>query len=124
MKIRYLLFPLLAASAQPSLAAEAAKSGAEPTIETAAGSALDRAQALRRVADAMTVEVGRPTGSNTHEAVEAMKARIKAVKRPSRPAAPTDCTDCPDKDAARQPHSASGARKTDCIHCVERAVFV
>lgn len=123
MKIRYLLFPLLAASAQPSLAAEPGPSAAT-TLESAVASNPVRVQHLQRVADAIAVEVGRPASANTREAVEAVKARIKAVKRPSRPANQQNCTDCPEKDAARHPHSASEVRNTDCIHCVEQAVSV
>jgi hypothetical protein len=124
MKIRYLLFPLLAASAQSSLAAEPGTSAATANLAPAVGPNPVRVQDLQRVADAMAAETGRPAGANTRETVEAMKARIKGVKHPSRPADPADCTDCPDKDAARQPHSASEAHDTDCIHCAGQAAFV
>jgi len=124
MKIRYLLFPLLAASAQPSLAAEQGPAAATPPLAPAVGSHPVRLQDLQRVADAMAAEAGRPVGANTREAIEEVKARNKAAKRPSRPADPADCNDCPEKDAARQTHSASQTRNRDCIHCIEEAILV
>ena len=52
MKLKYLLFALLAVGAQPSLAAEPAVGLGENVIESAAAVAAVRRQELQRVADA------------------------------------------------------------------------
>lgn len=124
MKLKYLLFALLAVGAQPSLAAEPASGLGEITIEPAAAVTAVRRQELQRVADALTAEASSKTGVNTREAVEAIKARIKAMKRPSPHAGQPDCVDCPDKGAARHQLSASEAPTADCIHCVDRSASV
>ncbi len=124
MKVKYLLFALLAAGAQPSLAAEPTTGLGEIAIEPAAAITLARRQALQRVADALTAEASSETGVNTRDAVEAIKARIKAMKQPSPPAGQPDCADCPNKGAASQHHSASEASAADCIQCVDRPASV
>ena len=124
MKLKYLLFALLAAGAQPSLAAEPASGLGETAIEPAAAVAAVRRQALQRVADALTAEARVKAGVNTQDAVEAIKARIKAMKQPAPSAEQPDCADCPDKGAARHHHSASEAPTADCIHCVDRPASV
>lgn len=123
MKLKYLLFALLAAGAQPSLAAEPASGLGETAIEPAAAVAAVRRQALQRVADALTAEASAKEGVNTRDAAPAIKARFKAMKRPSPAAEQQDCDDCPDKAVAPQPHSASQTRKSDCIDCVVKAVL-
>ena len=123
MKLKYLLFALLAAGAQPSLAAEPAVGLGESVIESAAAVTAVRRQELQRVADALTAEASSKTGVNTREAVEAIKARIKAMKRPSPHAGQPDCDDCPDKAVAPRPDSASQVRNRDCIDCVEEAIL-
>ena len=123
MKLKYLLFALLAAGAQPSLAAEPASGLGETAIEPAAAVAAVRRQALQRVADALTAEASAKTGVNTRDAVETIKARIKAMKRPSPSAEQPDCDDCPDKAVALRPDSASQVRNRDCIDCVEEAIL-
>ena len=123
MKLKYLLFALLAVSSQPSLAAEPASGLGETAIEPATAVAAVRRQELQRVADALTAEASAKTSVNTREAAPAIKARIKAMKRPSPAAEQPDCDDCPDKAAAPQPHSASQTHKSDCIHCIDEAVL-
>ena len=123
MKLKYLLFALLAAGAQPSLAAEPASGLGETAIEPAAAVVAVRRQALQRVADALTAEASAKTGVNTRDAVETIKARIKAMKRPSPSAEQPDCDDCPDKAVAPRPGSASQVRNRDCIDCVEEAIL-
>ena len=123
MKLKYLLFALLAAGAQPSLAAEPASGLGETAIEPAAAVVAVRRKELQRVADALTAEASAKTGVNTRDAVETIKARFKALKRPSPAAEQSDCDDCPDKAAAPQPHSASQTHKSDCIHCIDKAVL-
>ena len=123
MKLKYLLFALLAASAQPSLAAEPASGLGKTAIEPAAAVAAVRRQALQRVADALTAEASAKAGANTRGAAPAIKARIKAMKRLSPTAEQPDCNDCPDKAAAVQPHSASQTHKSDCTHCIDKAVL-
>ena len=117
MKVTYLFIALVAVGAQPTLAATPAGPG-----ETAVPSV--RAQALQRVADAMSAEPGSRAGANTREAAEAIKARIKAMKRPTPPAEAADCEDCPEKAAApAHPDSASQVRGFDSIDCVEEAIL-
>ncbi len=123
MKLKYLLFALLAAGAQPTLAAEPASGLGETTIEPATAVAEVRRQKLQRVADALTAEASAIAGVNMREAAPAIKARLKAMKRPSPAAEQPDCDDCPDKAAAPQPHSASQTHKSDCIHCIDKAVL-
>lgn len=124
MKLKYLLFALLAAGAQPSLAAEPAVGLGESVMESAAAVTADRRQELQRVADALTAEAIAKAAVNTRDAVEAIKARIKAMKRPSAAAEQPDCADCPDKGAVRHLDSASEASAADCIHCVDRQTSV
>ena len=102
MKLKFLLSALLAAGAQPSLAAEPASGLGETAIEPAAAVTAVRRQELQRVADALTAEASAKTGVNTRDSVETIKARIKAMKRPSPSAEQLDCDDCPDKAGA--PH--------------------
>ena len=123
MKLKYLLFALLAASAQPSLAAEPASGLGKTAIEPAAAVAAVRRQALQRVADALTAEASAKAGVNTRDAAPAIKARFKAMKRPSPAAEQPDCDDCPDKVVAPQAHSASQTHKSDCIQCIDKAVL-
>lgn len=123
MKLKYLLFALLALGAQPALASTPPASEATVAIEPALAVTSARAQELQRVADALTAEMGSKPGANMREAVEALKARIKVMKRPSASDAPRDCEDCPDKAAARRPGSASLVRNRDCIDCIEEAVL-
>jgi hypothetical protein len=123
MKLKYLLFALLAAGAQPSLAAEPAVGLGESVMESAAAVTADRRQELQRVADALTAEASAKAAVNTRDAVEAIKARIKAMKRPSPSAEQPDCDDCPDKAVSTKPPSAGQTRKSDCIHCVDKAVL-
>ena len=123
MKLKYLLFALLAAGAQPTLAAEPASGLGETTIEPATAVAEVRRQKLQRVADALTAEASAKAAVNTRDAAPAIKARFKAIKRPSPTAEQSDCDDCPDKAAAPQPHSASQTHKSDCIHCIDKAVL-
>lgn len=122
MKLNYLLFALLAAGAQPSLAAEpgAGLTATEPGAAVAAV----RRQELQRVVDALTAEASAKAGVNTREAAPAIKVRIKAMKQPAPSAEQPDCADCPDKGAARHHHSASEAPSADCIHCVDRPASV
>ena len=80
MKVKYLLFALLAAGAQPSLAAEPATGLGEIAIEPAAAITPARRQALQRVADALTAEASAKTGVNTRDAVEAIKALSRAAE--------------------------------------------
>ena len=124
MKLKYLLFALLAAGAQPSLAAEPASGLGETAIEPAAAVSAVRRQELQRVADALTAEASAKAAVNMRDAVEAIKARIKAMKRPSPAAEQPDCADCPDKGAVRHLHSASEASAADCIHCIDRQASV
>ena len=124
MKLKYLLFALLAASAEPSLAAEPASGLGKTAIEPAAAVAAVRRQALQRVADALTAEASAKASVNTREAAPAIKAQIKAMKQPAPSAEQPDCADCPDKGAARHHHSASEAPTADCIHCVDRPASV
>ena len=56
MKLKYLLFALLAAGAQPSLAAEPAVGLGESVIESAAAVTAVRRQELQRVADSGITE--------------------------------------------------------------------
>lgn len=121
MKLKYLLFALLAAGAQPSFAAEPA--AGLTTTEPGAAVAAVRRQELQRVADALTAEASAKAGVNTRDAVEAIKARFKAMKRPSPAAEQPDCDDCPDKAVAPRPDSASQVRNRDCIDCVEEAIL-
>ena len=123
MKLKFLLFALLAAGAQPSLAAEPASGLGETAIEPAAAVTAVRRQELQRVADALTAEASAKTGVNTRDSVETIKARIKAMKRPSPSAEQPDCDDCPDKAVSTKPHSAGQTRKSDCIHCIDKAVL-
>lgn len=123
MKLKYLLFALLAAGAQPSLAAEPASGLGETAIEPATAVAAVRRQAVQRVADALTAEASAKAAVNTRDAAPAIKARFKAMKRPSPAAEQPDCEDCPDKAVAPQHHSASQTRKSDCIDCVEEAIL-
>ena len=123
MKLKYLLFALLAAGAKPSLAAEPASGLGESAIEPAAAVAAVRRQALQRVADALTAEASAKAGVNTRDAAPAIKARFKAMKRPTPAAEQSDCDDCPDKAAGPQPHSASQTHKNDCIYCIDKAVL-
>ena len=124
MKLKYLLFALLAAGAQPSLAAEPAVGLGESVIESAAAVTAVRRQELQRVADALTAEASAKAAVNMRDAVEAIKARIKAMKRPSPAAEQPDCAHCPDKGAVRHLHSASEASAADCIHCIDRQASV
>ena len=121
MKLKYLLFALLAAGAQPSFAAEPA-AGLTATEPGAAVAAVRR-QELQRVADALTAEASAKAGVNTRDAAPAIKARFKAMKRPSPAAEQPDCDDCPDKAVAPRPDSASQVRNRDCIDCVEEAIL-
>ena len=123
MKLKYLLFALLAAGAQPSLAAEPAVGLGESVIESAAAVTAVRRQELQRVADALTAEASAKAAVNTQDAAPAIKARIKAMKRPSPTAEQPDCDDCPDKAVAPRPGSASQVRNRDCIDCVEEAIL-
>lgn len=123
MKLKYLLFALLAAGAKPSLAAEPASGLGESAIEPAAAVAAVRRQALQRVADALTAEASAKAAVNARDAAPAIKARYKALKRPSPAAEQPDCDDCPDKSAAPRPDSASQVRNRDCIDCVEEAIL-
>lgn len=123
MKLKYLLFALLAAGAQPSLAAEPASGLGETAIEPAAAVAAVRRQALQRVADALTAEASAKAAVNARDAAPAIKARYKALKRPSPAAEQSDCDDCSDKAVAPQPHSASQTHKSDCIYCIDKAVL-
>ena len=123
MKLKYLLFALLAAGAQPSLAAEPASGLGETAIEPAAAVASVRRQALQRVADALTAEASAKAAVNTRDAAPAIKTRFKAMKRPSPTAEQPDCDDCPDKSAVPQAHSASQTHKSDCIQCIDKAVL-
>ena len=123
MKLKYLLFALLAVGAQPSLAAEPASGLGETAIEPAAAVSAVRRQALQRVADALTAEASAKAALNTRDAVEAIKTRFKAMKRPSPTAEQPDCDDCPDKAVAPRPDSASQVRNRDCIDCVEEAIL-
>ena len=123
MTLKYLLFGLLAAGAQPSLAAEPASGLGETAIEPAAAVSAVRKQALQRVADALNAEASAKAGVNTRDAAPAIKARYKAMKRLSPNAEQSDCDNCPDKAAASQPHSASQTHKSDCIHCIDKAVL-
>ena len=123
MKLKYLLFALLAASAQPSLAAEPASGLGETAIEPAAAVSAVRRQELQRVADALTAEASAKAALNTRDAVEAIKTRFKAMKRPSPTAEQPDCDDYPDKAVAPRPDSASQVRNRDCIDCVEEAIL-
>ncbi len=95
MKLKYLLFALLAAGAQPSFAAEPAVGLGESVIESAAAVTAVRRQELQRVADALTAEASAKAAVNMRIAVEAIKARIKAMKRPSPAAEQQDCADLP-----------------------------
>ena len=124
MKLKYLLFALLAAGAQPSLAAEPAVGLGENVIESAAAVAAVRRQELQRVADALTAEASAKAAVNMRDAAPADKARYKALKRPSPAAEQPDCADCPDKGAVRHLHSASEASAADCIHCIDRQASV
>ena len=124
MKLKYLLFALLAAGAQPSLAAEPAVGLGENVIESAAAVAAVRRQELQRVADALTAEASAKAAVNARDAAPAIKARYKALKRPSPAAEQPDCADCPDKGAVRHLHSASEASAADCIHCIDRQASV
>ena len=123
MKLKFLLFALLAAGAQPSLAAEPASGLGETAIEPAAAVTAVRRQELQRVADALTAEASAKAGVNTRDAAPAIKARFKAMKRPSPAAEQPDCDDCPDKAVAPRPDSASQVRNRDCIDCVEEAIL-
>ena len=123
MKLKFLLFALLAAGAQPSLAAEPASGLGETAIEPAAAVSAVRRQELQRVADALTAEASAKAALNTRDAVEAIKTRFKAMKRPSPSAEQPDCDDCPDKAAALKPHADSQTRKSDCIYCIDKAVL-
>lgn len=123
MNLKYLLFALLAAGAQPSLAAEPASGLGETAIEPAAAVAAVRRQALQRVADALTAEASAKAAVNTRDAAPVIKARFKALKRPSPAAEQSDCDDCPDKAVAPRPDSASQVRNRDCIDCVEEAIL-
>ncbi len=123
MKLKFLLFALLAVSSQPSLAAEPASGFGETAIEPATAVAAVRRQELQRVADALTAEASAKAGVNTRDAAPAIKARNKALKRPSPAAEQPDCDDCPDKAIAPRPDSASQVRNRDCIDCVEEAIL-
>jgi flagellar hook-length control protein FliK len=123
MKLKYLLFALLAVGSQPSLAAEPASGLGETAIEPAAAVAAVRRQELQRVADALTAEASAKAAVNTQDAAPAIKARFKAMKRPSPSAEQPDCDDCPDKAVAPGPDSASQVRNRDCIDCVEEAIL-
>lgn len=123
MKLKYLLFALIAAGAQPSLAAEPASGLGETAIEPAAAVSAVRRQELQRVADALIAEASAKAAVNTRDAAPAIKTRFKAMKRPSPTAEQPDCDDCPDKVVAPQPHSASQTHKSDCIHCSDKAVL-
>ena len=123
MKLKYLLFALLAAGAQPSFAAEPAVGLGESVIESAAAVTAVRRQELQRVADALTAEASAKAAVNMRDAAPAIKARIKAMKRPSPAAEQPDCDDCPDKAVAPRPDSASQVRNRDCIDCVEEAIL-
>lgn len=123
MKLKYLLFALLAASAQPSLAAEPASGLGETAIEPAAAVSAVRRQELQRVADALTAEASAKAALNTQDAAQAIKTRFKAMKRPSPTAEQPDCDDCPDKAVAPRPDSASQVHHRDCIACVEEAIL-
>lgn len=123
MTLKYLLFALLAAAAQPSLAAEPASGLGETAIEPAAAVSVVRRQELQRVADALNAEASAKAAVNTRDAAPAIKTRFKAMKRPSPTAEQPDCDDCPDKVVAPQPHSASQTHKSDCIHCIDKAVL-
>jgi flagellar hook-length control protein FliK len=78
---------------------------------------------LQRVADALNAEASAKAAVNTRDAAPAIKARFKALKQPSPAAEQPDCEDCPDKAAAPQPHSASQTHKSECIHCIDKAVL-
>lgn len=123
MTLKYLLFALLAAAAQPSLAAEPASGLGETAIEPATAVSVVRRQELQRVADALNAEASAKAAVNTRDAAPAIKTRFKAMKRPSPTAEQPDCDDCPDKVVAPQPHSASQTHKSDCIHCIDEAVL-
>lgn len=119
MNLKYLLFALLAAGAQPSFAAEPTVGLGETAIEPAAAVAAVRRQELQSVADALTAEASAKAGVNTRDAAPAIKARIKAVKWLSPAAEQSDCDDCPDKAVAPRPDSASQVRNCDCIDCID-----
>jgi hypothetical protein len=123
MKLKYLLFALLAAGAQPSLAAEPAAGLGETASEPVAVASAVRRQELQRVVDALTAEASAKTGVNTRDAAPAIKARFKAMKRPSPATEQPDYEDCPDKAVSTKPHSAGQTRESDCIHCVDKAVL-
>lgn len=123
MKLKYLLFALIAGGAQPSLAAEPASGLGETAIEPAAAVSAVRRQELQRVADALNAEASAKAAVNTRDAAPAIKTRFKAMKRPSPTAEQPDCDDCPDKVVAPQAHSASQTHKSDCIHCIDKAVL-
>ena len=123
MKLKFLLFALLAAGAQPSFAAEPAAGLGETAIEPAAAVSVVRRQELQRVADALNAEASAKAAVNTRDAAPAIKARIKAMKPPSPAAEQPDCDDCPDKAVAPRPDSASQVRNRDCIDCVEEAIL-
>ncbi len=123
MNLQYLLFALIAAGAQPSLAAEPASGLGETAIEPAAAVSAVRRQELQRVADALNAEASAKAAVNTRDAAPAIKTRFKAMKRPSPTAEQPDCDDCPDKAVAPRPDSASQVRNRDCIDCVEEAIL-
>ncbi len=123
MTLKYLLFALLAAAAQPSLAAEPASGLGETAIEPAAAVSVVRRQELQRVADALNAEASAKAAVNTRDAAPAIKTRFKAMKRPSPTAEQPDCDDCPDKAVQPPPDSASQVRKSDCIDCIEEAIL-
>jgi len=121
MKLAIVLaVPLLAALSQPVLAAEPGSGNAAALPERAVLPSPVRAEDLRRVAEAIVLDDTRAPRDDRRQAIETIKARVKAVHQSHRSSNEADCTDCPDTTDGRPPHSASEARKIDCIHCTDR----
>jgi len=112
----YLVLPLLAATASPAFAAEAnpRDSAAASVPAAVAQRASDR--------EAMTEQV-RQKLARLREALEARKGDAKAASPRTQHEAQGLCSDCPDEDASAHHHSVSEERKSDCVECVERAVY-
>ena len=108
----YLLAPMLAAAANPALAAE-------PASRASAAATLIQGQVESRASPEQT----RVTFARLREALEARKQALKDAPAHSQRDADGLCSDCPDKAAPTHRHSASEERKADCIHCVEQAIY-
>lgn len=116
----FLAAPLLAALAQPALAAERGSADAAPCLERAGLTTSVRTEDLRRIAEAIVLDDARSPRADQRQVLEAMKARVKATLESGHSHKPSECMECPDKPANRPSHSASDARKIDCINCTDR----